>query len=155
MSSIKFIQKNANKQKNVGRIADRLHMAVKKNKEARAKLADLLDQGKAILETAEYAEVRMEVLYWQKRVMELKKLYHSSYRRKSGEVVGLGSTVKVRYGAVNKEYTIVTSLEADPANGYISENSPLGRALLNKKASEDVSVQAPSGNFVYTIESVA
>ncbi|MFA4930660.1 MAG: GreA/GreB family elongation factor [Patescibacteria group bacterium] len=154
MSTIKFIQKGKTKQKNVGRIADRLQLAMEKNNEARRKLTELLEMGKAVLETAEYAEARMEVLYWQKRVDELRKLFNIGYKRSAGQVVGLGSTVKVRYGAVNKEYTIVTSLEADPANGYISENSPLGRALLNKKASDDVSVRAPSGNFVYTIESV-
>ncbi|MBU0648474.1 GreA/GreB family elongation factor [Patescibacteria group bacterium] len=149
MASVRFIQK-----KNLGRIADRLDFAVGKYTDAQQKLKELLDLGKSILQTAEYAEVKMEVLYWHRRVSELKKLCYSTYKKKTGTEIGLGSTVKVRYGAVMKEYTIVTSLEADPANGYISVDSPLGRALVNKRVNEDVSVKAPSGDFVYSIEAV-
>lgn len=149
MTSVNFIQK-----KNVGRISDRLQFSVKKYREAKRKLTDLLEMGKTVLETAEYAEAKMEVLYWHRRMNELNKLYYGKYRKKIDEVVGLGSTVKVKFGAAKKEYTIVTSLEADPANGYISDESPLGRALLNRKVSDNVSVKAPRGDFVYTIESV-
>jgi transcription elongation factor GreA len=66
----------------------------------------------------------------------------------------LGSRVKVKYGAIERDYTIVTSLEADPSNGFISEISPLGRALLNKEISDKVEVSAPSGRFEYEVKAV-
>lgn len=149
MATLSFAQKT-----NVGRIADRLQLSIFKYKEAKQKLSDLLEIGKSILETAEYAEARMEVLYWQKRVSELRKLYGGRFRKKTGKVVGLGTTVQVKYGSLEKEYTIVTSIEADPANGYISDESPLGRALLNKRELEQVAVRAPSGEYVYTIQAI-
>lgn len=149
MATVSFAQKN-----NVGRIADRLQLSTAKYKESKQKLSDLLELGKSVLETAEYAEARMEVLYWQKRVSELSKLYGGRFRKKSGKAIGLGSTVNVKYGSIKKEYTIVTSIEADPANGYISDESPLGRALLNKREMQQVAVRAPSGEYVYTIESI-
>lgn len=150
MATVQFKQKTS-----MGRIADRMQFAFTRLKEAKLKLTDLLEMGKSVLETAEYAESKMEVLYWHKRVSELRKLYGSGYPKKDiGKMVGLGSTVKVKYGKLFKEYTIVTSLEADPTNGYISDESPLGRALLNKKESENVSVRAPSGEFMYTVESI-
>ena len=48
-------------------------------------------------------------------------------------------------------YQIVGSQEADPMNGRISEDSPFGKALLGKKAGEEVAVEAPAGNIHYQI----
>lgn len=149
MTSLKFI-----KGKGMGRISDRLQYAVEKSEEAKAKIKDLLEMGRAVLDTPEYNETKMEVLYWQKRVTDLRKIHYGLKRSRKNSVT-LGSTVKVKYGALEKDYTIVTSLEADPVNGYISEMSPLGRALLNKKQADTVSVRAPSGEFEYRIMSVS
>ena len=97
----------------------------------------------------------MEVLYWQRRVSDLRKLQYLRDGRRFTKKIGLGSTVVVKYGAVVKEYTLVTSLEADPANGQISIESPLGRALLDRKVKDEVMVRAPSGEYAYSIQSVA
>ena len=61
--------------------------------------------------------------------------------------VGLGSTVKVFDSTKNEEmeYNIVTSEESDVANGKISTNSPIGRALLNKKVGDTATVVTPNG----------
>jgi len=61
--------------------------------------------------------------------------------------VGLGSTVKVFDNTKNEEieYNIVTSEESDVAAGKISTNSPIGRALLNKKVGETAVVVTPNG----------
>jgi transcription elongation factor GreA len=62
--------------------------------------------------------------------------------------VGLGSTVKVYDNGKNEEveYHIVTTEEADVANGRISTNSPIGRALLNKRVGDSAMVVTPNGN---------
>ena len=62
--------------------------------------------------------------------------------------VGLGSTVKVYDSAKESEvqYHIVTTEESDVANGKISTNSPIGRALLNKKIGDTATVVTPNGN---------
>jgi transcription elongation factor GreA len=61
--------------------------------------------------------------------------------------VGLGSTVVVLDVARDEEikYSLVTSEEADAANGKISTTSPIGRALLNKEVGDEVKVQSPGG----------
>jgi len=150
MSAIKY-----GTSKKMGRISERLQFSFRKYREAENRLKDLVKLGRSILETAEYSEAKMEVLYWQKRISELRKMVGRKEMVKNESTVGLGSTVMVKFGSLRKEYTIVTSLEADPANGYISNESPLGRALLNKGNSDSVSVKTPSGDYVYSIVGVA
>ncbi|HPH78777.1 MAG TPA: GreA/GreB family elongation factor [bacterium] len=148
MTSVNF--KNV---RSCGRIEDRLNFALNKHDEAKRKIKELLEQGRAVLETPEYNEAKMEVLYWQKRAADLRRINYGGSRR--SKKIGLGSKVKVKYGAIEREYTIVTSIEADPANGYISEISPLGRALLNKEETDRVEVSAPSGKFEYEVKAVS
>jgi transcription elongation factor GreA len=76
--------------------------------------------------------------------------------RPKADAVTLGSEVAVADGeGVEESYTIVGSLEADPRLGLISNESPVGRALLGKRAGETASVVAPGGRFDLTVVSVA
>ncbi|HTP34949.1 MAG TPA: transcription elongation factor GreA [Candidatus Acidoferrales bacterium] len=80
----------------------------------------------------------------KKRVAEMSMVDFSKIPRGK---VGLGSTVVVL--DVNRDeevtYNLVTSEEADAANGKISTTSPIGRALLNKEVGDEVKVQSPGG----------
>ncbi len=68
------------------------------------------------------------------------------------ETVTLGSQVEVKDdGGKTMKYTIVGSLEADPAHGRISNASPVGQALLGKRVGENAEVQAPSGIQKFTV----
>ena len=60
-------------------------------------------------------------------------------------VVGVGTTVKVESVEGSEKYAIVGPAEADPLHGMISNESPLGRALLGHKAGDEVEWSAPSG----------
>jgi len=150
MNSVKF-----KTSKSAGKVNERLDFSLKKMSDAQLKLRELLDCGKRVLETSEYLEARMEVMYWQRRVSDLRKMQFLREGRKFESKIGLGSVVKVKYGAVVKEYTLVTSLEADPSRGSISIESPLGRALVNRQEMEEIVVSTPSGQYSYTIQSVA
>ena len=67
----------------------------------------------------------------------------------------MGSKVKVKeYGFDPEEYVIVGHAEADPRLGRISNESPLGKALLNHKAGDKVKVEAPGGAFEIDILAV-
>jgi|SRR5579884_1067508 len=69
--------------------------------------------------------------------------------------VGVGSIVTVaRDNGRSSTYTIVSSLEASPSDGKISDDSPLGKALVGRKRGDHVAVQAPSGLISYTITDV-
>jgi transcription elongation factor GreA len=66
--------------------------------------------------------------------------------------VRVGSTVTVKEeGKKAEEFTIVGAAEADPKEGLISNESPLGRALLERKIGDDVQVQAPAGTLQFRV----
>jgi len=69
------------------------------------------------------------------------------------DIVHVGNNVVVKDLEFDETltYQIVGSQEADPMNGRISEDSPFGKALLGKKAGEEVVVEAPAGNIHYQI----
>ena len=80
----------------------------------------------------------------KKRLAEMSMVDFSKIPR---DRVGLGSTVVVLDTKREEEitYNLVTSEEADPANGNISTTSPIGRALLGKEVGDEVKVQSPGG----------
>lgn len=72
----------------------------------------------------------------------------------ANDVVGLGSTVHVELESGKQIYTIVGSTEADPGSGKISNESPIGKALLGRKKGEAVDVEVPSGTMTYKIVAI-
>ncbi len=103
-------------------------------------------------ENAEYHMAKQRQEYLKARVRQLgQRLADLSLINMNNiprDKVGLGSTVKVFDNGKNEEveYHIVTTEEADVANGKISTNSPIGRALLNKKVGDSAIVVTPNGN---------
>ncbi len=91
----------------------------------------------------EFVKARMRQL--GKRIADLSMVNMNNIPR---DKVGLGSTVKIFDNSKNEEveYKLVTSEESDVAAGKISTNSPIGRALLNKKVGDTVTVVSPNGN---------
>jgi transcription elongation factor GreA len=69
-------------------------------------------------------------------------------------IVSLGSTVHLELEDGKQHYTIVGSTEANPDEGRISNESPIGKALLGKKSGEEVEISVPSGTLKYKILSV-
>ena len=77
-------------------------------------------------------------------------------KHQHGKVVQLGSVVKLRDLSSNKEeeYTLVGSTEADSLQRRISNDSPIGKVILEKKVGDEVSYKAPGGKFHYKIVGV-
>ncbi len=131
----------------------------------RLEVAGRIHQAKEVgeLDNAEYEEAKSEQSFVEGRVRELEALIqnaiiipdHTRTRSKS-DTVELGSIVKVQGVAARKSetYTIVGSTEADPTEGRISNESPLGNALLGKKAGEVVKYTVPAGEQQMKIVSV-
>ena len=69
-------------------------------------------------------------------------------------MVRLGSTVEVRSDGDDATYVIVGTAEADPAAGRLSNNSPVGQALLGAKVGDDIVIQLPRGSVTYHIVAV-
>ena len=118
-------------------------------KEARA-LGDLP-------ENADYDAARDEQAQVESRIKELEyKLEHSEIiENKKKNQVSLGSTVVIKYeDGEEDEYMIVGSLEADPFNNRISNESPIGVAVMGKKQGDVVSVASPNGSYEVTIKEI-
>lgn len=111
-----------------------------------------------VVDNAEYDEAKSEQGFIEGRIAELELTLASAQiiaEEVTREFVGLGSrvTVKDTDGDVEK-YRIVGSMEADPKRGLISNESPVGRALLGKKPGESATVVAPGGSFDLTVVEV-
>ncbi|HHW17447.1 MAG TPA: transcription elongation factor GreA [Firmicutes bacterium] len=111
-------------------------------------------------ENAEYEDAKNEQAFVEGRILTLEKiLRHAKVTQdgdKNSEVVTIGSTVTVKDLLNGKiyQYTIVGSQEADPSKKRISNESPVGKALLGQKPGAIVSVVVPAGTFKYQIMSI-
>ncbi len=109
-------------------------------------------------ENAEYVAAREELSFIDGRIEELEELIKQAVliqETHSKGLVKLGSTVTVNIKGKKEVFTVVGEWEADPHEKKISDESPLGKALLGKKVGEKVEVEAPAGKIVYTIASVS
>ena len=102
-------------------------------------------------ENAEYGEAKNEQAQVEERIMKLENMIRKAVIIDESQidlnVVTIGSIVKVNDVEFDEEveYTIVGSAEADPYDGKISNESPVGRALLGKTVGDEVDVQVPDG----------
>lgn len=105
-------------------------------------------------ENAEYSEAKHQQNENESRIAELEvQLKESVVAKTDGPTsdVRVGSVVKAKMGAAEMTFHIVGSNEANPSEGKISNESPLGQVLLGKKKGDKVAVQAPSGTMNYEI----
>ncbi|MFZ5364355.1 MAG: transcription elongation factor GreA [Patescibacteria group bacterium] len=105
-------------------------------------------------ENAEYAAAKDEQAFTEGRIIELQDMIVRAEVINGGgkgSNVSVGSKVKVKSDGVETEYEIVGVAEADPMNGKISNESPLGRAFLGRKVGDKVQIQVPKGMVTYTI----
>ena len=109
-------------------------------------------------ENADYDAARNDQAALEARIKELEYMIDHAKIIEGGEkgVVGLGSTIKISYvdDDEEEEYKIVGSLEANPFENRISNESPIGKAVLNKKVGDIVSVESPNGSYDVKILSI-
>ena len=112
-------------------------------------------------ENSEYDEAKNEQAKIEARIVEIEAMLKNveiiEDVKGNAKSVVVGVTVKVldeEYGD-ECEYRVVGSTEADPRNGKISDESPVGKALLGKKIGEEVIVEAPGGEFKLKILSIS
>ena len=112
-------------------------------------------EGGELIEDAEYEAAKNEQAFVEGRIQELEMLLANARvieETNHADLVTLGATVTIEEeGAEPEVYTIVGPAEANPRNGRISNESPLGRALMDHRAGDTVTVHAPDGNFTVKI----
>ncbi len=126
-----------------------------KRPEIAKKIAVAKDFGD-LSENAEYSAAREEQGFNESRIAELEYLLKNSivYEKRTDNTVGIGSRVGLLSGQTKKEYTIVDFKQSDPQSGKISNESPLGLALLNKTVGDTVEIKTVSNVVVYKIISI-
>lgn len=113
------------------------------------------DQGD-LSENAEYHAAKEEQERVDNRIAEVEYILANaevvSKRAKSN--VGIGNSVVLKSGAKTVTYHIVDSVEADPLESKISDESPIGKALMGKKVGDTVEINLPAGVKKYTVQEI-
>jgi transcription elongation factor GreA len=122
-------------------------------------LRETLDEGGDLLENTTFMEVKAEQAFVEGRINELTNLLSRAHiiEEHTSAILSVmpGSEVTVQEeGCSPESFHIVGSAEADPLHGRLSDQSPLGRALIGHRAGEVVSIHAPDGDFTYHILAV-
>lgn len=108
---------------------------------------------------AEFEAAKNEQAFLEGRIKELEILLASARlidENKKSDSIQVGSKVKIQEEGVDPEdYVIVGAAECDPREGRISNESPLGQALMDHRVGESVSVHAPAGTFKVKILSIS
>jgi transcription elongation factor GreA len=109
-------------------------------------------------ENAEYQSARAEQEKNEARISEVEGILQSVEiikKPRAGGKVQLGSHVKLKAGGKTKEFQVVGTVEADPLSGKISDESPIGQALLGKQVDEKVEIKTPAETIAYKIIEIA
>ncbi|HOG58665.1 MAG TPA: transcription elongation factor GreA [Anaerolineaceae bacterium] len=126
-----------------------------RRKEIAVRLQEAMEDGE-LIENAEYEDAKNEQAFVEGRIKDLELLLATARIIDEGEneqgFIQVGTTVTVQEGENEPEtYMIVGPAEADPILGRISNESPIGRALINHKAGDTVKVEAPGGSYTVVI----
>lgn len=111
-------------------------------------------------ENMEYSAARQDQERNENRISEIEHILANvqviTAPKSDGKVV-LGATVKLQSdnGSKTKEFQVVGTVEADPLSGKISDESPIGQALMGKKRGEKVDIKLPSETISYTIVEIS
>ena len=110
-----------------------------------------------ISENSEYDDAKNEQAFIEGRIKEIENMLQNARVIKDDEItdetVNVGTTVKLKDNETGDEfsYTIVGAAEADPLKGKISNESPIGKAILGHQVGDQVDVETPSGRLSYEI----
>ncbi len=131
------------------------HLIRVRKPQVSARLRHAIQMGD-LSENADYIAAKEEMGFIQGRIDQLEQMLKNAVlieNHGDGDVVALGSRVTiVEEGEEEAEtFQIVGAAEADPGNGRVSNESPLGRALLGRRVGDRVVVHAPGGELVFRI----
>jgi transcription elongation factor GreA len=109
-------------------------------------------------ENAEYSSARQDQEKSESRISEIEEILENVEiitKPTNADVVELGNEVELKNKDGVKKFTIVGSVQANPMAGKISNESPIGMALLGKKLGEEVEIKTPAATNKYTIEKIS
>lgn len=154
------MQKNFLTQEGYDKLQEELnYLRNEKRQEVAARLREAAD-GEDLIENAEYEAAKNEQAFVEGRIQELEILLATAKIIKDGnksDCVSVGSKVIIQEEGYDdtETFVIVGAAEAKPSEGRISNESPLGKALLGCKEGEITTVQAPDGEYKVKIVKVS
>ena len=116
--------------------------------------------GGDLAENAEYEDAKNDQALVESQILDLRRVLQVAQVLDEADIptdhIGIGSIVKMTNLETDDEweFTLVSSVEADPDIDLISDESPIGEALVGKKVGETVSIFVPSGKLQYRIDSI-
>ena len=132
-------------------------MVTVRRPEVAARIHDAKEHGD-LSENAEYEDAKNEQAFVEGRIQTLEALIKNATiigDDHATDHVAVGSTVVVDGEDGQETFTIVGSAEASPSSGRISNESPVGRALLGRRKGDKVTVKVPAGDFAYRIVEIS
>jgi transcription elongation factor GreA len=134
-----------------------LKKELEQHKDRKGEIAEKIKFAKEqgdLKENSEYQEALNDMQFNERRIAELEDLVRNAevieHTEKSNYVT-LGSRIKVKGKVGEREFRMVGASEADPTQGKISNESPLGSAFMHRKAGEQFEVETPGGKSTYQI----
>ncbi len=149
MSSTNFLTKEG-----FQRLQEELdHLRTVKRMEVAERLHEAMEGGE-LIENAEYEAAKNEQAFVEGRIQELEillataQIIEESGKPKKNDAIQVGTKVTIKEGNFEAEtFTIVGAAEANPREGKISNESPIGKAILGHKAGDVVRVETPGGTY--------
>ena len=129
-------------------------------KSRRGAIADKISEARDfgdLSENAEYDSAREEQGLLESRIAEIEDILLNADLIKAGSKskVSLGSKVELKTGSKSVTYAIVGPVEADPLEGKISNESPIGIAVFGKKVGDSATITTPKGTVTYKIVTIS
>jgi len=140
-------------QSGIDALKQELEKLLRERKEVSARIKEAREFGD-LSENTEYVEAKTKQSFIEGRIEEIQTLLKNATlieNNKSRSFVSLGSKVKLQYNSTTVEYILVGSNEAKPAEGKISNESPLGQALLGRRKEEEFIFETPDGKRKYRV----
>lgn len=137
-----------------------LELELEELKSRRGEIADKIAAARDfgdLSENAEYDAAREEQGLVETRIAEIEDILQNAsiIQAKKSSTVGLGSRVELKKGDKIAVYTLVGPVEANPLEGKISNESPIGLELMNKKVGDSVTITTPKGETTYEIVKIS
>lgn len=126
----------------------------------RGEIADKIAEARGygdLSENAEYDAAREEQGIVETRIAEIEDILMNAedLQLASSDTVALGSTVALKNDAKEVSYTIVGPVEANPLEGRVSNESPIGVELIDKKVGDSATIATPKGEITYKIVQIS